>query len=364
MDDLELLKELPGRADPPDDETKERMRAAMEARTAAGSVHRPRRSVKLSMLGIAAVLTAASLAAAVALHPWTADQPVAIPIGTTPADPGAEGTIMIRIPDPTGQISTPADLESTVAEFAPSIRLPEWGSFDVWIQRQEANPESAIGAGLDRANVVQSMVWVSQCQWGQQWLDAFASGDQAATGQALRVLGGVSDWQQAAGIGDVFLGGADLLQHMKNGDRASVQSSEQGCGYTGSWGTTPAQQDAKAKGDLSPAVQIAQQYLQDGGDPGAFDPSVAGNLAPKIMWTYSHEQPAPASPGRMFIAESAGASVTLVAVSEAGTQFCSVVTDTSVDRGTTTDDLATVEGSDGVPQAVQPGPVTCTPGGW
>jgi hypothetical protein len=348
MDDLELLKELPGRIEPPDVETKERMRAVMEARTALSSVRRPRRAARIAVLGIAAVLVTLGLAAGIAIHAWTADDPVAL-----------QG-----ISDPTGPVSTPEDLESVVAEFAPAIHLPDGGSFDVWIQHQEANPESSLGRGLNRTVVAHSMVFVSQCQWAQQWLDASARGDHGGAAQAVRVLDGVNEWWRLNAPGDDF-GTGGLLARMQSGDRSGVQSLENGCGYTGSWGTTPAEQDAKAMGNLPPAAKVAASYLRDGGDPAAFDPATAGSLAPDITWTWSHNQPVPASPGFVFIGSSAGSEVTLVSVSEAGTQFCAEVTDTGVQHGTTTDDLSTVENSDGTAvNARYPGPVTCTPGGW
>jgi hypothetical protein len=57
--------------------------------------------------------------------------------------------------------------------------------------------------------------------------------------------------------------------------------------------------------------------------------------------------------------------VTLVSVSEAGTQFCVEVTDTGVLHGVTTEDLSTIENAEGTAvNARYPGPVTCTPGGW
>jgi hypothetical protein len=345
MDDLELLKRLPGRIEPLDVETKDRMRAVMATPAA---VRRPRRGARIGMLGIAAALAVAGLAAGLTVHPWTADDPVAL-----------EG-----ISDPTGQISTPADFESVIAEFAPAIRLPDGGSYEVWIRRHETPPFSDIGRGLTRAGVVHSMMFVSQCQWGQRWLDAASAGDQAGTDRAVRVLGGIEHWFLANDPIDDF-GTASLLDRMELGDRAGVQSIENGCGYTGSWGTTPAQQDATAMGRLAPAVPVARRYLQDGGDPASFDPSMAGSLDPSITWTWSHEQPVPASPGFVFIGPSAEPGVILVSVSEAGTQFCAAVTDTGVQRGITTDDLSTMESADGTAvDASVPGPVTCTPGSW
>jgi hypothetical protein len=349
MNDLELLKDLPGSIEPLDLETKERMQAVMEARTAVPPIRGPRRGVKVGILGIAAVLAAASLAAAFAVHPWTAGDPVALQ----------------SIPDPSGPVSSTTDVESVVAEFAPAIHLPEGGSFDVWVKRQESLPisGSTLGNGLDRVNVVHSMVFVAQCQWGQRWLDASSKGDRAGTAQALQVLGGIDDWFRSNAPDDDF-GTTGLLDPMKSGDRVGVQSAENGCGYTGSWGTTPTQQDTTAKGRLDLAVQTVKGYLGNGGNSAAFDPSVGGNLAPEITWTSSHEQPAPASPGFVFIGPSVAAGVTLVSVSESGTQFCAVVTDSSAVHGTTTDDLSVTDAGTGEPHAVNSGSVTCTPGGW
>ncbi len=345
MDDLELLKRLPGRIEPLDAETKDRMRALV---CMPASVRRPRRGAKVGMLGIAAALALAGLAAGLAVHPWTADDPVAL-----------EG-----ISDPSGQISTAEDLESVIAQFAPAIRLPDGGSYDVWIRRHETPPFSDIGQGLTRADVVHSMMFVSQCQWGQQWLDASATGDQAGAGRAVLVLGRIAHWFRANDPIDDF-GTAGLLDDMRGGDRVGVQSYENGCGYTGSWGTTPAQQDATAMDRLAPAVTVARQYLRDGGDPASFDPSTGGSLDPSITWTWSHEQPAPASPGFVFIGPSAEPGLILVSVSEGGTQFCAVVTDTDVLHGTTAQDLSTEETIDGTEvHATFPGPVICTPGGW
>ena len=355
MDDLDLLRDLPGRVDPPDEASKERMRELMAARSAPRSSRRHRRVAKVGVFGIAAVLAVASLAGAIAIHPWTGDDAV-----------GFEG-----IPNPDGAISSEADLESVVTEFAPAIRLPEGGSFDVWVQRWESIPEgtggqasSMIGSGLTRGLVAFDMVFVAQCQWGQRWLDASSAGDRAGTAQAIRVMDDVDGWFRSSWP-DSGWGSTDLLDGMRDGDRVGVQSLENDCGYTGSWGTTPAEQDTTTTGRLTSAAGIAQRYLRDGGDAAGFRPGAAGNLAPDITWTDSHQQPAPASPGAVFIGSSAGAGLTLVAVSESGTQFCAVVTDTEVQRGTTTNDLSTVENADGTAVNAQyPGPVICTPGGW
>ena len=375
MDDLDLLKELPGRVDPPDEEAKRRMRALMRARMGTGSARRSRPVVKVGLLGIAAVLTAASLAAAIAIHPWTDDQPVTIGVGIYPAGSGSEGGTKVEISDPNGLLTTPADLTAAVAEFAPAIRLPEGGTFDMWTQHvntgETMTGHAAMGfetpIGTDRTSVVVGMVEVSQCQWAEQWLNASAQGDQAGAQQAVQILGGVGEWMQVAVSEDpAYL--VDLLDQMKNGEKTGIQRFENGCAYMGSWGNTPAEQDAKATGDLTSAAQTAQDYLLSGGDAGAFDPSTAGLLAQNVEWTDSTMQPVPALPGAIFIARSGGAGVTLVSVSEAGTQFCAVITDTEVVHGTTTHDLNVVpnllpDGSTGA-KAADPSPVDCTPGGW
>ncbi len=375
MDDLDLLKELPGRVDPPDEETKYRMRAQMETRITSAPVRSSRRVVNIGLLGIAAALTAASLAAAIAIHPWTDDQPVTIGVGTYPAGSGSEGSTKVEISDPSGLLTTPADLTAAVAEFAPAIRLPEGGTFDMWTQHINAGEtmtgHTAMGfpvqIRISRNSVVVDMVGIAECQWAQQWLNASAQEDQAGAQQAVQILGGVGEWMQVAVSEDpAYL--ADLLDQMKNGEKTGIQRFENGCAYMGSWGNTPAEQDAKATGDLTSAVGTAQDYLVSGGDPGAFDYSKAGRLAPNFEWTDSTMQPVPAIPGAIFIARSARAGVTLVSVSEAGTQFCAVVTDSQVVHGTTTHDLNVVpdelpDGSTGA-KAADPSPVDCTTGGW
>jgi hypothetical protein len=324
------------------------MRADVQARIAVSSVRRPRRAARLAVLGIAATLAVTGLAAGLAVHPWTADEPVAL-----------QG-----ISDPGGEISSPADLEAVIAEFAPAIRLPEGGTYDVWVRRHEIPEFSDIGRGLHREYVVRSMVFVAQCQWGQRWLDASAGGDRAGAAQALQVLGGIDDWFRSNAPEDDY-GTTRLLSDMRLGDRIGVRSQENGCGFTGSWGTTPTEQDATAMDRLAPAVRTAQEYLLQGGAAEAFDPRTGGDLTPAIAWTSPHMQPAPASPGYVFIGSSEGPAVTLVSVSESGTQFCAVVTETDVAHGTTTQDLSTVENADGTAvNAKVPGPVICAPGGW
>jgi len=354
MNDLDVLKRLPGRVVPPDRVTRDRVRAMVKARTAPGrgSPGGPRgpRATRAGALAVAAALAVGAVAAAVGVHHWTAHRPVAIPAGG-------------RLPDPNGRVSSPALLASTVAEFAPAIRLPTWGSFDEWRRHIDAVPVSnTTWWSLDRASVASDMVWVAQCQWTQEWLKATARGDRAGATRAAVVLGGIGRWDRVVVAGDAG-SFRELLGRMRTGDRGWIQLQEDACAYSGSWGTTAAQQNAKAKGDLTAAAPAAQGFLRRGGTASAFTPAVAGKLASNVNWTWPREQPAPARPGTIFIAEPAGPGVTLVAVSESGTQFCAVVTGTAVVRGTTGDRLPVTGLGQTIAQAA-PGPVTCVPGGW
>ena len=126
------------------------------------------------------------------------------------------------IPNPLGRVTTDAEFEATVSEFSPAIRLPRNGSFDAWVQHMESAPASGLNeGGLGRLDVVDAMVFVSECQWGQDWLDASAAGDDSQTALALRVLGQISDWEgQRSDVG------ATLVRHMEAGDTSSVQQFE------------------------------------------------------------------------------------------------------------------------------------------
>jgi hypothetical protein len=358
MNDLELLRRLPGEIDPLDETARERMRALAEVRSVRGRVHRHRRAVRLGVLA-AAVAVAAGGGATIA-H-WSSDQPVALGI----ASPGSNWGIQIS--DPNVGISTSADLEAAVAEFAPAIRLPDGGSFEPWVRHIETKLGTDNPGVYMRGDTAIFMVHVSECQWAQQWLDASARDDRAAADQAVGVLDSANRWMHASGnfIDDGHM--ANLIDRMRQGEPSATRDAqllEDGsCAFTGSWGTTPTQQDAKATRDLAPAIRIAQRYLQAGEDAASFKPSTAGQLAPDIYWTWSHEQPTPAWPGAIFIALSPNGVVNLVSVSETGTQFCAAVTDTSVGRGTTTNDLSVVDTGDG-PHATDPQPITCNPGGW
>ena len=365
MNDLDMLRTLPGRIDPPDDATRDRIRTLVETRVAAGTRiaeadRRQRRKTRPGVLLAAAALAIGTLAAGLAVHHWSWHRPVAIPINPSPFPAVGIGA---RIPDPNGTVSSPADLASTVAEFAPAIRLPKWGSFDQWREHWDTIPTSSLSwRGLARVEVVTDMVAVAQCQWTQEWLIASAAGRQDRASRAVVVLRGIARWQVAAGVSD---GGywSRLLDQMRAGHRGPVQLLEDACSYMGAWGTTPQQEDSKATGDLNAAIPTAKEYLRHGGNPPTFSPEKAGAAAPFIFWTWSKDQPAPARPGAIFIAASAVPGVTLVSVSESGTQFCAVVRVGAVVRGTTRTPLPVVGEGQTVAQA-NPGPVTCSPGHW
>lgn len=93
------------------------------------------------------------------------------------------------------------------------------------------------------------------------------------------------------------------------------------------------------------------------------DPSRAQDLAPNVFWTWARMQPAPARPGALFITDPVADAVIFVSVSESGTQFCAVVTGSTVVHGATSNDLSIAPAGDAA-QAASPGPITCTPGGW
>jgi hypothetical protein len=358
MNELDLLRRLPGTIDPLDETAKERLRALAEVRSVRGRARRHRRAVRLGVL--AAALAVAAGGSATISH-WSSDQPVALGI----ASPGWHWGIQIS--DPNVGIFTSAELEAAVAEFAPAIRLPDGGSFEPWVRHIETKLGTDNPGVYMRGDTAVFMVHVSECQWTQQWLDASAGGDGAAADQAVSVLADANSWMHASGnlTDDGHM--ANLLERMRQGDASATRDArlleDASCAYTGSWGTTPTQQDAKATADLVPAIRIAQRYLQAGGDAASFRPSTAGQLASDIYWTWSHEQPSPAWPGAIFIALSPSGVVSLVSVSETGTQFCAAVTEASVDRGTTNNDLSVVDTGDG-PHATDPRPITCNPGGW
>src|SRR5438128_4791348 len=255
MNDLDLLKRLPGLVDPPDDAAKDRMRSLVDARVSQAARERPtpararRRAVRIGVIAVAAVLVGAAAASGLTDHLWTTDQPVAIPIASSDQNNSFYGDIS----DPNGQVDAAA-LPSTVEEFAPSIRLPEGGSYDEWINHRERYSSPLSWQESRRNVVVMEMAFVAQCQWMQQWLTATETSNDVQAAQAIRVLPGITTWLLAAGVADG--GSMDILvEEMRQGDVARVQSAENGCPFTGSWGNTVSEQDAKATGDLAPAIQ-------------------------------------------------------------------------------------------------------------
>jgi hypothetical protein len=355
MKDLEVLKRLPGSVESLDEPTRQRIEALFETKRRAGQVRRWR-VVKVGVLGVAAALAIAASAAA-AIH-WSDGQPVALPI----TSPSSGAAWSIQITDPNEPVTTTAELQAVVSEFAPAVRLPNEGSFDAWEHHVAGTLGTDDPAVFMRGDSAMTLVHVSECQWGQHWLDASAHGDVQAAVEALRVLNGIADWWATQGIvgHDSFIG----LDGMRNGDSTGIQKFEDAnCAWTGSWGATSALQGSKATRDLGSAIRAVAHYLQDGGAANGFDTGSAQRLAPNIFWTSSSEQPAPASPGAIFIALSPKDVVTLVSVSESGRQFCAALSGSAVVRGTTTNDLQVIDDGSG-PHAVDPRPVSCVPGGW
>jgi hypothetical protein len=354
MNDLDMLKDLPDASVGPDEAAKVRMRAAMQARTKSDSRHGQQRKRVVMVLGVTALLSATAVAAAAAVHPWTADEPIAIPISSSGS---GEDQLNFGITDPSGQVDSESEWEATVAEFAPAIRLPDGMSFSS-LPKYPQYSNWTSDDSESRSVVVQGMVGTSSCLWASHWLDASRVGDQAATAQASRVLGDEYEWAQAAGLHPE---GSAMPEVIQNGDTSAVQHFVDGCAFTGAWGSTSAEQDAKAASFLPPAIQTVQDYLAGGGDPQSFDVFKAIALDKTVRWHSAEVQPGP-WPGDVFIARSAEPGVTLATISETGTQFCAVVTADDVVRGTTTHDLSVTENSDGV-QAVDPSPVSCSPNG-
>ncbi len=363
MNDTDLLKRLPPLAEPMDPRARDRIRAMVDARTAEPEqrempARRRRRVVRMGILAAAAVI-AATAAGVVVDRPWTADEPVAIPLDNGTHNNGFN----IDIPDP-NLVVDPASLPSTVAEFAPSIRLPDGGSYDEWINYATANYSPEYSYETTRSTVVFRMATIAQCQWVQQWLTATASSNGAKASEAIRVLPGVSTWLRGAGEFDA--GYFDtLLNQMRQGNVAQVQSFENGCPFTGSWGNTASEQDGKAMGDLAPAIQIVRSYLNEGGDPEAFNWHAGVRLAHLIEWSDPDVQPGPIFPGLIYIAPTTEDGVMLISPSESGTRFCAVISDASVARGIVDPDRFPPDPTSlNSPWDNYPGPVSCTRGGW
>src|SRR5439155_26693526 len=124
-------------------------------------------------------------------------------------------------------------------------------------------------------------------------------------------------WSRGAGLVDD--GSMDtLVEEMNRGDVARVQSAENGCAFTGSWGSTSSEQDAKATGDLTPAIQSVRSYLLGGGVATDFGWQTGNSLAPAVNWTDPATQPAPLFPGQIYIAPTTDDAVMLISPSESG----------------------------------------------
>jgi hypothetical protein len=319
--------------------------------------------VRIGVIAAAAVLVGAAAASAVVDHLWTTDQPVAIPTLSSGLDNGSGFGSGADISDPKGLVD-PTTLPSTVAEFAPSIRLPEGGSYDEWVNYATANYRQEYSYESTRSDVAFQMVLVAQCQWMQQWLTAAETSNDAQAAQVIRVLPGINTWLRGAGLIDS--GSLDtLVEQMKQGDVTRVQSAENQCAYRGSWGSTESEQDAKATGDLAPAIQIVRSFLSGGGAPADFSWHTGDSLAHLIRWTDPAMQPAPIFPGDIYIAPTTEDGVMLISPSESGTRFCVVITDTSLKRGTIDPERYPPDpNSLNTPWDNYPGPVACTPEGW
>ena len=362
MNDTDLLKRLPLESEPLDPVARDRIRALVVARTTglqarALREQRRRRAVRMGVLAVAAVI-AATAASVIANHPWTTDEPVAIPL-----DQGANANGFIDISDPNGVVN-PALLPSTVAEFAPSIRLPEGGSYDEWINYATTNFRPEYSYETTRSTVVFKMATIAQCQWVQQWLTATDSSNGAKASEAIRVLPGISTWLRGAGEFDNGYFDS-LVNQMRQGNVPQVQSFENGCPFTGSWGDTASEQDGKATGDLAPAIQIVRSYLNEGGDPEAFNWHAGDRMAHLIEWSDPDVQPGPIFPGLIYIAPTTADGVMLISPSESGTRFCAVISDDAVARGIVDPDRFPPDPTSlNSPWDNYPGPVSCTRGGW
>ena len=344
--------------------------AGGNASTNVGSRRRPRRAVPIA-LGVAAVLVLGGAAFAVT-HLWTRNRPVAIRVHATPGAPTSLG-----IADPLGGVSSNSQLEATVAEFAPEIRLPEGGSFATWVHFMESeSPPTGLhtdarsllsNGSLDRLAVVNSMLHASQCQWEQHWLGASTAGDIQGMDLSVRVLQQMKAWagQRLPDDGNGASGFTLPLQHMAGGDTSWIHWFENvDCPFTGAFGSTPAQQDQKATIDLAAASTAVHGYLANGGDASTLTPQSAATLDSTLVWASTNFVPSP-RPGDIVIAPSAVPGITLVSISDSGVQFCSVVSSSGGSvKGTTSADLSVVDSVQDGPSAAVPGPVTCIAGGW
>ena len=350
MDDLDLLQRMVGEAPIPDEAARARVRASLEERMekAPASKRRTSRSAVVAILVAAGVGIGTLAAAAGVIRHWSEEEPVAITFL-----PGAHGEgNSLDISDPERVIASAAEFEATVAEFAPAIRLPEEHDFTPWMQHVErvTNFISADGSWR-RFNVAGSMVIVSECQWGQHWVDANQVSDQAGMSLSIDVLGGISAWSQSAGVeADGYM--QNLVQQMKDGETVTLQQYlGRNCGNTGSVVGSPAELDGLSQDILTRALTVARQFYDVGGTYSGFGVLEAEKMAPAFAWAAPDFVPA-AGPGQPNIAVADGQRLVLTGESESGVIFC--IEDRS---GVTT--YGRVPSGSGIDATV-----VCEEGGW
>jgi hypothetical protein len=363
MDDLDLLMRTRPFVEPLDPEARGRILARLDERIAgspaAGSrSHRVRRrSGVLAAIALAAVLVGTA-AALVKQYVWTDDQPVALPVGH-----GDNATFNVNVTDPDGLVD-PTTLPATVAEFAPAVRLPEGGSFDEWTNYAVTYYHPDHAYETTRSIVAEQMVLTAQCQWVQQWLTATSTSNDRSAAEAIRVLPGINAWIRQAGVIDDGYYDS-IVDDMRDGTVSPVQDFENTCPFRGAWGTTATEQDAKATGDLVPAIDVVRSYLDDGRTAGRFDANVGYALAPHVQWSDEHTQAGAVFPGEIYVAPTTEDGVMLISPSESGTRFCAVIGDAGAKRGIVNPDIYPPDPTSiNTPFDPYPGPVACTETGW
>jgi hypothetical protein len=319
MDDLELLRRMTGDAPIPDEASRARMRASLDGRIEQASAPKGRRSRSAVVaILIAAGVSMGTLAAAAAVHIWSEGHPVAISV--LPGDHGENNSLDISNPDEV--ITSATGFEATVTEFAPAIRLPEGHDFTAWVRHVENVTDfAAADGGWRRFNLVGSMVFVADCQWGQHWVDASEASDAVGMSESINVLGQIVAWSKGAGqLGDDFM--PNLVQQMRDGETLTLQQFlGVNCGHTGSVIGSPAQLDGFAQDLLTRALTAAQEFHDVGDTYSGFGVIEAEKTAPAFAWAAPDVVPA-AGPGQPNIAVADGQRLVLTSESESGTIFC------------------------------------------
>jgi hypothetical protein len=190
MDDLDLIRKLRGEAPLPDDAARERMRGTLKERIGLGAAEKapperrraPRRRVVTTILLAAGLAVGGVAGAAQLAHLWSHSHPVTISIPPH----NAEGEdIALGIPHQYVRITSEQQLESTVAEFAPSVHLPPGHNFSAYVAWIE---QLGTWRSLRRVNIASGMVMVADCHWQQRWLDAEASHDGPTARNSIAVI--------------------------------------------------------------------------------------------------------------------------------------------------------------------------------